>query len=357
MRMRQVTAALIGVILPAFAEAEPAYDYRVPERRDDGIAVADLTTLSCDQDALINVVDRMEKDNPGAVCSLLIAKDRRLVVEHYFGEAGIDTLHPQRSITKSVTSYALGKAIELGAINSVDDPILDYFPEVSRAAVAPGVEKITIKDCLTMQSGLRYNKKELAGKRFTQKTHIPWILEEWTRERITEEPIFRYSYSDPVIISHLLYNATGKTVAEYAYEHLFQPMGIEQYKFRQMSCGMTYAVDGMELRSRDTLKLGLMTLNGGVWNGKRILNEEYINEATAAHAVAGALRSYGYFWWVPAVTVDGTPCPTKMAFGAGGQVIYIVPEQDLVVVFTAEKASEQKLLREILQEEIIPAFH
>jgi CubicO group peptidase (beta-lactamase class C family) len=123
-----------------------------------------------------------------------------------------------------------------------------------------------------------------------------------------------------------------------------------------MSCGMTYAVDGLELRSRDTLKLGLLTLHGGVWNGRRILNEAFIKEATAAHTEANASRSYGYFWWVPDVAVNGKPCLTQMAFGAGGQVIYVVPEYQLVVVFTADKVYEHKILRSLLQMEILSAF-
>ena len=111
----------------------------------------------------------------------------------------------------------------------------------------------------------------------------------------------------------------------------------------------------MELRSRDILKLGLLTLNGGVWNGKQLLNKAYIDEATSAHATVNKNESYGYFWWVNRILIEGKPCEVKTAFGAGGQMIYVIPEVGLVAVFTAEKADKRKLLA-LLQDRIVPAF-
>ena len=95
--------------------------------------------------------------------------------------------------------------------------------------------------------------------------------------------------------------------------------------------------------------------NGGVWNGKQLLNKAYIDEATSPHAVVNSKESYGYFWWVNQINVKGKPCEVKTAFGAGGQMIYVIPEVDMVVVFTAEKADKRKLLG-LLQDTIVPGF-
>ena len=111
----------------------------------------------------------------------------------------------------------------------------------------------------------------------------------------------------------------------------------------------------MELRSRDLLKLGLLTLNGGVWNGKQLLNKAYIDEATTAHATVNKTESYAYLWWINRIKIKGENYEVKTAFGAGGQMIYVVPEFDMVVVFTAEKADKRKLLA-LLQNIIVPAF-
>lgn len=322
---------------------------------DDGLKVADLSSVKCDKEALRQLVVDLNDGEFGKVCSLLITKGDTLLLEQYFGNANIDKLHPARSHTKSVTSYVVGKAIEQGKIKSVDDPILKYLPEVDATKVLPGVEKVTIKDCLTMSAGLRGSKKNKQPKGLKKDAVIPWILEDWTEELVTGVRRFSYSYSDPIIISHVLFNATGKTIEEMAAEHFFGPMGIKTYKFRTFGTGLTNPIDNMELRPRDLLKLGLLTLNGGVWIGKQLLNKAYIDEATSPHAIVNKNESYGYFWWVNRIKVKGKAHEVKTAFGAGGQMIYVIPEYDMVVVFTAEKADKRKLLK-ILQDAIVPAF-
>lgn len=346
--------ALLSAVLWT-CRAANAVDLKVPEQRDDGLKVADVSSVKSDKEALYQLVVKLENGEFGEVCSLLIAKGDTLLLEEYFRDADIDKLHRTRSHTKSVTSYAVSKAIELGKIKSVDDPVLKYLPEVDASKVLPGVEKITIKDCLSMSAGLRGSKKNKQPKGLKKDALVPWILEDWTEKLVTDKHRFSYSYSDPMIISHVLFNATGKTIEEIAVEHFFQPMGIEKYKFRTLGTGLTNPIDNMELRSRDILKLGLLTLNGGVWNGKQLLNKAYIDEATTAHAVVNKMESYGYFWWVNQIKVKGKTYEVKTAFGAGGQMIYVIQEVDMVVVFTAEKADKRKLLA-LLQETIVPAF-
>ena len=138
-------------------------------------------------------------------------------------------------------------------------------------------------------------------------------------------------------------------------KYFFQQMGIKDYKFRTLGTGLTNPIDNMKLRSRDLLKPGLLNLNGGVWNGKQLLNKAYIDEATTAHATVNKTESYAYFWWINRIKIKGENYEVKTAFGAGGQMIYVVPEFDMVVVFTAEKAYKRKLLA-LLQNSIVPAF-
>ena len=85
------------------------------------------------------------------------------------------------------------------------------------------------------------------------------------------------------------------------------------------------------------------------------MNKAYIEEATSPHAIVNKNEKYGYFWWVDQIRIKGKPCEVKTAFGAGGQMIYVIPEVDMVVVFTAEKADKRKLLT-LLQDTIVPAF-
>lgn len=208
---------------------------------------------------------------------------------------------------------------------------------------------------MELRPGLRGSKTNKQPKELKKDAIVPWILEDWTEELVTDERRFSYSYSDPIIISHVLFNATGKTIEEMAVEHFFKPMEIKKYKFRTFGNGLTNPIDNMELRSRDIAKLGMLTLNEGVWNGKQLLNKAYIDEATSPHVTVNKMESYGYFWWINQIKVKGKSYGVKTAYGAGGQMIYAVPNFDMVVVFTAEKADKRKLLA-LLQDTIVPAF-
>ena len=143
---------------------------------DDGLKVADLNSVKCDKKALKQLVVKLKDEEFGKVCSLLIAKGDTLLLEEYFGDANKDKLHPTRCHTKSMTSYVVGKAIEQGKIESVNDPILKYLPEVDASKLLPAVDKITIKDCLSMSAGLRGSKKNKQPKGLKKDELIPWIL-------------------------------------------------------------------------------------------------------------------------------------------------------------------------------------
>lgn len=360
-----ICSIAIGLTLLAqggFADFSSPKVYPVPEVRGDGIKVSDIDAIDCDRESLAALIHRIETNPDNRIDSLLIAKDGTLVLERYFREANIDQLHPARSIIKGVLALCVGKAIDEGKIQSVNDPILDYFPQIDRAKLVDGIDTWTIKDSLLFRSGLdsKDYKARLGKQRFERDTHVPWLLEQATA--IDESKPFQYAPHDPTIINHILSNATGQTFEAYAVEHFFEPMGISEYRFRTLSYGLTYPQDSLQMRSRDLLKLGLLVQNGGVWGGQRLLSQEYLDEATSPQAPHKD-GSHGYFWTLPDVTVNGTPTRTIMKFGAFGQAIYVVPEYDLIVVFTAgglrvqkKGASEPRELRPMLQQDILPAF-
>ncbi|MDP7288420.1 MAG: serine hydrolase [Phycisphaerae bacterium] len=288
--------------------------YTVPKKRDDGIEVADarkygvLTKLM----KLLNEIEQQNQDfkvgkgaknarssfpyNPkirGCIDSVLIAKDGKLIVEEYFANADIDKPHYQMSITKSIVAYAIGKAIELGKIKSENDLILDYLPEVDRSKVAEGVDTLTLKDLLTMNSGIRYKSAKKRPK-ITLKNHAQLYLTLTTP--IPAKKKYKYDGTNVDLLCHILHNTTGMTLTDCAKKHLFGPMGITNFKFGKSWCGLDKGAAGMRLTSRDMLKVGLMTMNGGKWNGKQILNKVWIDKATAVHVNKDRPSKYGYFW-------------------------------------------------------------
>ena len=355
-------------------------DYTEPKKYDDGISVGNAEGL-CDLETLYKFMNKVEKKNEdfkagkgekrksgkngkkkntsqpdiiGNIDGVLIAKDGKLIIEEYFGNANIDRPHYQMSITKSITANAIGKCIDMGLIDSEDDLILKYLPEVDKSKIAKGAETLTIKDLLTMQSGIRF-KGNAADIR--QKLNMYTCAELYLTytNPIPEKKKYKYDGTNPSILQHVIYNVSGLNLEDFNKKYIFGPMGITNFSFKVDNCGLNAGAAGMELRSRDMLKIGLMMNNGGVYNGKRILSEDWVNRATTAYAnKKSPHHKYGYFWWGQDVVIDGKTYDVKSARGAGGQFIFMVKDLDLVVVFTSYYAKQDGI--KLMESLIIPSF-
>ncbi|QQE12553.1 serine hydrolase [Planctomycetota bacterium] len=348
--------------------------YQVPQKLDDGIRVANAKSLD-NISEIISLLNRIEKQNQdfkqgkgkpvrskkresnrnppinGCIDSVLIAKDGKLILEEYFADANRDKPHYQMSITKSIVSYAIGKAIEQGHIKSDQDLILQYLPEVDKTKIAKGVETLKIADLLTMSSGIRYKVKGRQAK-ITKDNHAELYLINTTP--ITKNKQYKYDGANLDILCHILYNTTGQSLSEYTEQYLFGPMGINNFKFGKSICGLDKGAAGMSLRSRDMMKIALMTMDDGKWNDKQILNPQWIEKATAVHVNQHQPHQYGYFWWSNSVKHNGKTYRVRSARGAGGQFIFMVPELKLAAVFTSYYATNEPI--SLFANVIIPAF-
>ncbi len=346
--------------------------YTIPKKRNDGIEVADarhhgnVTRIV----KLLNDIEKQNQDfkvgkglrnarnkypyNPkirGCVDSVLIAEKGKLIVEEYFADASVDKPHYQMSITKSIVAYAIGKAIEMGKIKSENDLILDYLPEVDRTKIARGVDTLTLKDLLTMKSGIRF-KPAKKKTPITLKNHAGLYLTQ--TEPIPEKKTYKYDGTNVDILCHILYNTTGMTLTQCAKQHLFGPMGITNFKFGKSACGLDKGPAGMRLTSRDMLKIGLMTMHGGKWKDREILNKEWIAKATAVHVNKDRPTKYGYFWWSQNATVNGNTYRVRSCRGAGGQFIFMIPELDIAAIFTSYYATNIPI--QYFEKIILPSF-
>ena len=347
--------------------------YSVPHKLDDGIPVSDARGLTDVEPlvALLNQIERQNQDfrigkgrphkragkNPnspkivGSIDSVLIAKDGELVLEEYFGDARQDKPHYQMSITKSILAYAIGKAIDLGKIGSVDELLVDHLSGFDLSQLPGGVDTLTLHDLLTMNSGLRVDKK-ISSKPIERSMFAQKILS--NASPIRSDKTFKYDGLNCELLTHVLYNATGQTLGQFAGEHLFGPLGITDYSFGESSSGLDKGAAGMRLRSRDMLKIGLLTSAGGKWDGKQLLSADWIDRATAVHVNRDKPTQYGYYWWSHEVPLGDGVVRVRSCRGAGGQFIFVVPEKDLVVVFTSYYADNKPLQH--LERVILPAF-
>jgi CubicO group peptidase (beta-lactamase class C family) len=338
-----------------YVEEIKAYTYQSPQNKNDGITCSSIDKLYCDTSILFPLINRIEGRKYGAIYSLLIAKDNKLVFEKYFGDAKPDTKQHLYSATKSFASILVGKAIELGYIKSDTDYISDYLPDVQKLKLSNGTEKLRIKHLLTMSSGLEGNKI-IYSDSVNKANHAGYFLR--NQENVVPGRDFLYKDADPHLLAHIMFNATGKTLSEFAEEYLFQPLQIKKYEWIMSYCGINDADVGLCVTRRDFLKLGLLAMNDGKWNGKQIINPEWMKKSAQQQIVTGVRQSdgYGYYWWIHKYKVHNTEIACYSARGAYGQYLIVLPSVNMIISFTGNLYDYKTVINRINREYILPAF-
>jgi CubicO group peptidase (beta-lactamase class C family) len=251
-------------------------------------------------------------------------------------------LHTMQSVSKSVMATLIGIAIADGKIAGAEQEVLgafDDFPDLDRDARRAAM---TLGNLLTMRSGIRWDEDTFA---YTDARNTCAAMEasgNWTGfvlgQPMASAPgrAFVYSSGDTMLLDHILFRATGQHALAYAAARLFAPLGIREYYWKQTPSAETDAEGGLYLRARDLAKLGYLYLHDGVWEGRRILPEGWVAAATSAQAVPGSDAGdwrYGYQWWLVPYGGDQRK-HAPAAIGYGGQQLLVLPEYDLIAVFT-----------------------
>lgn len=293
--------------------------------------------------------ERVEKET-GNIREIAAMKNGKLVYEDYWGGfKPTHTLHVM-SVTKSVVSLLIGIAIDKGLIKSVEQKVLDFFPDYTVKRGERTIQQVTLRHLLTMTAPYKYRSE-------------PWTRvctsDDWTqaaldllggKNGLTGE--YRYSTLGIHILTGIISKTSGLTTVEFANRYLFTPLGISPYRGYEAQTaeehkafimskepkdniwlvdpqGVGTAGYGLCLSARDMAKLGGLCLSGGEYDGKRIVSRGWIEESTRPRVQGGELfgnMSYGYLWWTP-----DKERPAYAALGNGGNVIYINPERGTVV--------------------------
>jgi CubicO group peptidase (beta-lactamase class C family) len=247
-------------------------------------------------------------------------------------------LHTMQSVSKSVTSALVGIAIGRGEISGVDARVM---PLLSDWRVPPDArrDRMTLRDVLTMTTGIRWDEE---STEYTDPRNNCAAMEgkdDWVRyvleQPMAEEPGKRFVYDSgaTMLLSAALQKATGRTADDYAREHLFAPLGMEYY-WKRTPRGVADAEGGLYLKPRDLAKLGELYMHDGVWRGKRLLPAGWAAESTRPRVATNEKRfRYGYQWWVLSQKGAGS-YECYAAWGYGGQFLFVVPELELIAVFT-----------------------
>ena len=277
----------------------------------------------------------------------------------YYGKTDLHTL---QSVTKSATSALIGIAIQRGSLRGVDLELLPFFEEFSLPDSDPRRAAITLKDALTMTAGIQWDE---SGP-YTDPSNLCAMMEQsedWIQfvldQPMAEEPgkTFFYNSGATQLLSYLIKKTTGMQADDFAVHYLFQPLGIEKYFWKRTPTGLSDTEGGLYLTPRDLAKIGLLYLRDGVWDGQRILPEGWVTQSTAplfsTESDGMPDRRYGYSWWLLPRT-DMRDSWAIAAIGYGEQRLLILPEEDLLAVFTGWNIdtpglNSQQLLERILR--------
>ncbi len=303
----------------------PTIDWQTSSPEAQGMDSAYLTAL----DEYI-----MNEFWGNAMVSTLIIKNGYLVHETYYDDFW-DGNYTRNifSCTKSVTSTLLGIAIEEGYISSVDEPVLDFFPNRTFANTDTRKQTMTILDLLTMTAGFNwieapYTSSESHYMQMTESDDwVQFVLDR--PMEYTPGEFWEYNTGASHLLSAILNVSTGMFTQHFAEERLFLPLGITEYSWTRDPQGNVNGGSNLNLRPRDMAKFGFLFLNNGTWDGVQIVPANWAATATAQHITLSETTGYGYQWWVH---------PRLSAYSARGylgQLIYVFPQLNMIVIFTA----------------------
>ncbi len=297
-----------------------------------------------DGDLMATISATIEAERMTFVRAVLVVRHGYIVHEGYYNGFTADDRDNVRSVTKSVTSTLVGIALANGDLESLDVTIGDFFPEYFEGGANADKRAITVRDLLTMRSGLKWGEAnweviplwESDLDQMRRILNLP--LENTPRE------VWNYSTADTHLLGGILTRATGMSLLDYANAKLFEPLGITGAEWDTDSQGYNVGGATLSLTPREMAKFGYLYLNNGVWDGEQIVPAAWVALSTA---VQDDETDYGYLWWRGEREFFGG-YPAFAALGYGGDMIFVYPALDLVVVtktsyfVTATPAGEQE---------------
>ena len=273
---------------------------------------------------------------------VLIIQNDSIVYEKCTGEMAVDKIAGVFSVTKSVTSLLCGIAVDEGTVKSIDDPVTDYLPELM--SKDPLWQKLTIRHLLDMRSGLDFEDTyslSLKGKDIKQLHAMAklnygrniWAQVKKLKFRCEPGTEYRYESMTTEILGLVIERATGRRFADYLEEKVWTPLGMEFPAFLSYDSKKhhaPHAFGGVALTMLDLAKIGRLYLNKGVWDGKRIVSESWIEQSTAYSADN---EGYHFCWYnTSCIGAEKAEYPGYYAMGIRGQILFVNPYKNLIMV-------------------------
>jgi len=319
-----LTAAGCQLIRPAGGVPEP------DTWPTEGWQTAPPETQGFDSAKLADGLRAIQEDGT-RVHSLMLIRDGYVLLHANFYPYDGSTAHDLASVTKSVMTTLIGIAADQGLL-SLDDPMVSFFPNLTIANLDERKQSITVRHLATMTSGLECDPMTDTGDLQAMRASDDWVHFSLDRPMVSA-PGTKFAYCGPSIhlLSPILQEATGMTALEFAQENLFGPLGITEAFWETDPQGYSRGWGDLLLFPEDAAKLGLLMLHGGRWDGRQIVSQGWVSEATKKYIGTNRGQDYGYGWWV---SPSDEEIPYFSADGKGGQFVTVYPGLNVIVATT-----------------------
>lgn len=346
------------------------YKYSPPINENYGWKLSNLEAEDLDVAKIEFMINDILEGKFVRIHDIVIARNGKLILDEEFSEANVirpgvawltqrDGSHYIASATKSIVSATVGIAINQGLIGSEQDLLYDHFSEYYDSFENWNEQKSQIKidNLLTMQAGYKCEDGDGVTMWSDKPDMIKYILD----RPIEYEPgtSFHYCSGNTNVLGDLIGLKSGIGFQEFLYKNLFEPMGIERPMYiPHEGTGKPRLGAGIFMQPRDMAKFGQLYLQEGLWNGEQLISKEWIEKTIEpVQSLSGGIY-YAHHWWRQDFNINGTTHNMYYAAGNGGQVIYVYPEMELVIVMTGGNYDDNLMFqnRPIIKEYILPAI-
>lgn len=287
--------------------------------------------------AILDFIQGCENETD-AVHSFMIYRHGKLVSDGWWAPHGPDNLHILHSMSKAFTSTAVGIAIGEGLF-SLDDKVISFFPEKAPKNPSQNMSNLRIRQLITMQTGHTTS----TSSAFRSREDGDWVKRFFEQDpELKPGTYFLYNSGATYMLSAIIQKVTGEKLVDYLRPRLFDKLGIDQFSWEECPKGINVGGWGLFIQTESILRLGVLYNQKGIWNGERILSEEWVKLATSKQVSTGNSpqsdwdQGYGFQFWQSRHGYRGD--------GKWGQFCFVLPEQDAVIAVTSGNSDMQKIM-------------
>lgn len=320
-----------------------------------------------DKKLIMGMNEKIAQNKFKNISGIVVIKNGKLLLEEYFNGEGRDTLHDPRSVGKTFASAVMGIAIKDGYIKSEQQTLGDFYNLKNYQNYSPKKDSITLKSLLTMSSVFDANDNDdnspgNENNMYPMDNWVKFALDLKVDSSKQAYKSWNYFTAGIVVVGDILNQKVPGGLDKYADTKLFKPLGITNYKWQYTPQHVANTAGGIRLRALDFAKFGQLYKNGGTWNGKQIIPQNWVEKSftkqIALPADVVGPGNYGYLFWNKTYTVGDKNYETWYCTGNGGNKIFVFKDQPLVVIITATAYNEgyaHPQADKIMQQYILPA--